>query len=185
MRGVLQQNCLLFEVKGFGNTPTTLKGWWCYLDSSSSSGVYSPHPVFHCKCQYNEKGHLYPNIAMKLTLVFQTTWKDLRESSSWLIIESFCMSPMPSELRHMAVSLRNLRRWESMEWSGPGSWQRGLGCVKIKKMRKFAIRWSHTSWWLMPSSLLKSTASFILFAGEKWHRISGKLSYSRMKLARS
>lgn len=31
--------------QGFGNTPTTSKGWWYCLDSSSCSGVYSPRCV--------------------------------------------------------------------------------------------------------------------------------------------
>lgn len=171
MRGVLQQDCLLRQVtsQGFGNAQNASKGKWCYLDSFLCSGVHSPCCMLQCKFSTVKKGLLCSYIVRTSALVYQKNLKGSREpqqlASDWRLLH---------ETRAFSAQTHGFSHWEAPEEVREREYQviwirfltERTRDVKIKRKRKFVIRWSCLSWWLIPPDLLKSVAPFILFAGE-------------------
>lgn len=165
MKGVLQWDCLLFEVTGL---------WECTDHQPGLLLLPGFFLVLWCMCTHPavcfsaNVSTLKKVICVPVLFWNQKTWKGLREPISWLVIGGFCMRPMLSQPRHMAVSLRSPRSWTHREYGV--IWARFLtertrGCDDKEDM-KVCNQLSCTSWWLMPPCLLRSTASFIQFAGE-------------------
>lgn len=80
-------------------------------------------------------------------------------------------------------------RWSLLTWTNKllfsDSFLRGSARGSENKEDRVGLRKSYKDVSLCQASLLRSTTSYIKFVRGKWDMVSGKISYSGMKSARS